>query len=314
MYPTLSHFIHDVTGWWVPLPIQTFGFFVAIAIIVAYKYLDKELKRKERSNMLIGSYNDKGTYRKPGEQASVIIILALVFGIIGARIFSILEYPGPFLEAPLYILFSPAGFTFYGGLIFGSVAVWVYARRIKLRITPLLDAAAPSLMIGYAIGRLGCHFSGDGDWGIDNLWGKPNVFNSFPDWLWSYRYPHNVIEEGIAIPGCTGPFCMQLPNPVFPTPLYESIFCFIAFLVLWKIRKTVLTPGVLFCIYLIVNGVERYLIEQIRVDAEYNLFGANVKQAEIIAIILILVGITGYYTSRKSQKYLDPNYINFKHD
>lgn len=302
MYPTISHLIKDLTGFWIPLPIHTFGFFVALSMIVSNYLLHKEVKRKANANLIIGSYNKDGIFIKPEERVGTIVILALIFGFIGARIFSILEYPQQFLEAPLYVLFSQAGFTFYGGLILGSLAVIIYAKRIGISLIHLCDAASPSLILGYAIGRLGCHFSGDGDWGIDNLAPKPDWLSFMPDWLWAYNYPHNVVREGVAIPGCYDKFCTVLANPVFPTPLYEAIFCSLAFLILWIIRKKIVIPGLMFSIYLIINGIERFLIEQIRVDAEYNIMNMNVKQSEIISVLIIITGTAMSYIFYKKAK------------
>ena len=96
----------------------------------------------------------------------------------------------------------------------------------------MCDVAAPGLMLSYGIGRIGCHLSGDGDWGIENVLSKPNWF-IFPDWMWAYTYPHNVIGEGVHIEGCVGKHCSELIPPVFPTPFYEAVACFILFFVLF---------------------------------------------------------------------------------
>lgn len=302
MYPTISHLIKDITGYWLPLPIQTFGFFVAISLIVSYFILYNEIKRKARFNLISGSYDKDGIFIKPEERVSTIVIIALLFGFIGARLFSILEYPQEFFEAPIHVLFSEAGFTFYGGLIFGVIAAIIYAKKAGISLVPLCDAASPPLILGYAIGRLGCHMSGDGDWGINNLLPKPDWLSFLPDWLWAYNYPHNVVREGIEIPGCYEKFCTVLESPVFPTSLYEMIFCSISFLILWIIRKKIVTSGIMFSIYLIINGIERFLIEQIRVDAEYNIRGMYVKQSEIISVLIIIIGIFIFYLSYKKRK------------
>ena len=181
--------------------------------------------------------------------------------------------------------------TFYGGLIFGAIAVLVYTRKNGIITIYLLDAASPALMIAYSVGRIGCQLAGDGDWGIDNLAIKPSWLNFIPDWAWSYTYPNNVINEGAPIKGCEGQYCHVLQNPVFPTPLYEIIVCAFLFLVLWSLRKRINTAGILFSIYLIFNGLERYFIEKIRIDSEYHIFNFSIKQAELIALVLIISGI-----------------------
>ncbi|MFM2223886.1 MAG: hypothetical protein RJA07_88 [Bacteroidota bacterium] len=112
-----------------------------------------------------------------------------------------------------------------------------------------------------------------------------------PNWLFAYNYPHNVGNEGIAIKDCTGKYCGVLPLPVFPTPLYELIACFFLFLVLWAVRNKLKYPGRLLALYMILNGVERFCVEQIRVNSTYHFLGINPTQAEIIAVALILGGI-----------------------
>jgi prolipoprotein diacylglyceryltransferase len=151
------------------------------------------------------------------------------------------------------------------------------------------DAIAPAMMLAYGVGRIGCQVAGDGDWGIANT--SPKPFSWLPDWAWSYTYPHNVLGEGVRIADCTGQYCAQLPFPVYPTPLYEVVAALLLFAFLWSIRKKIKTPGVLTAIYLIVNGVERFLIESIRVNTEYNFLGIHPTQAELIATFFVLSGI-----------------------
>jgi prolipoprotein diacylglyceryltransferase len=151
------------------------------------------------------------------------------------------------------------------------------------------DAFAPSMMLAYGLGRIGCQVAGDGDWGIVNTHPKP--FAWLPDWVWAYTYPHNVVGEGVPIPDCVGQYCAQLPNAVFPTPLYEIIASLLLFGFLWAIRRKIKTPGVLTAIYLIVNGIERFLVEQIRVNTKYHFLGIHPTQAELIATFLVISGI-----------------------
>ncbi|HEY4799132.1 MAG TPA: prolipoprotein diacylglyceryl transferase family protein, partial [Bacteroidia bacterium] len=165
----------------------------------------------------------------------------------------------------------------------------------------LIDACAPALMLAYGVGRLGCQMAGDGDWGIDNLSAKPSWF-ILPDWAWAYTYPHNVNNVGIAMPDCTGKFCSVLENPVFPTPLWEAVTCIILFFVLWSVRKRITAPGVLFSLYLILNGIERFFIEKIRINTTYHIFGHRITQAEIISTALFFLGIAGIFYFRNLQK------------
>jgi len=126
-----------------------------------------------------------------------------------------------------------------------------------------------------------------------------------PDWLFAYPYPHNVISEGVRIPGCDGQsYCSQLPIPVFPTPFYETIVCLILFFALWYFRKRLTIPGTLFALYLILNGVERFFVEKIRVNSKYDIFGFRPTQAELISAGLVLSGAAIWVSlsRRKGQK------------
>jgi phosphatidylglycerol:prolipoprotein diacylglycerol transferase len=82
----------------------------------------------------------------------------------------------------------------------------------------------------------------------------------------AYRFPQNVNNDGIPIPGFTDEHYSVLPQPVFPTSLYETVLCTFLFLLLWAVRRKITTPLVMFGIYLIINGLERFLIELVRVN------------------------------------------------
>ena len=309
LYPTISHIIKDLFGLDIPLPFATFGVFMVLAFIAASPVLKSELKRKEQLRLIKPALNKKGRRIIPHMQVGNILLITAVSGILGARVFSILENPKELIADPMETLFSSSGLTFYGGLIFAIIAIWVYAKKIKLSITHLADAAAPALLLAYGVGRLGCHLSGDGDWGIDNLSPKPSWMNFLPDWMWAYNYPNNVIGAGVSYSGTDGEYCTVLVNPVFPTPFYEFLFGILFFTIFWLIRKRITIPGLMFFIYLTVSGLERYLIEQIRIDSEYNIGRYYIKQAEIIAFISIFVGAfaVSYILVRKNDFYKNIN-------
>lgn len=125
-------------------------------------------------------------------------------------------------------------------------------------------------------------------------------FLGLPDWLFAYTYPHNVNNEGIPIFGCTWDnYCNHLPMPVFPTSIYEIIACLLIFAFLWAIRKRIKIPGRMFAIYLILNGIERFLVEHIRVNTQYHFLGINPTQAEIISLGLVIGGIVLYAVAPK---------------
>lgn len=224
----------------------------------------------------------------PHELMGNMIVWAAVWGFLGAKIFDNLEHWETFIQDPINGLLSFSGLTFYGGLICGGAAVLYIANKHGIKPLHMLDVGGPGMMLAYSVGRIGCHFSGDGDWGIVNMQAKP--FSWLPDWLWAYTYPNNVAMEGQPIPGCTGRFCAELPLPVYPTPIYEVIICFILFLILWKIRKRIKLPGMLFGVYLMMNGAERFFIELIRVNTKYHVAGIAFTQAELISSLLFISG------------------------
>jgi len=267
----------------------------------------------------------------PQDRVGELTVLALVLGLFGAKLFDIFENWDLFLKDPAGTVFSGGGLTFYGGLICATIAIIIYARKHRIGIRFLADAIAPSLMIAYAIGRIGCQVAGDGDWGIYNsaykldaaneivvaqkddfaktILAQPDFFRQntniehsyapkpaalgfLPNWMFAFQYPHNVNSVGVPIPGCTEPrFCSQLPVPVFPTPFYETVFCTLLFLILWALRDKLRPHGSLFCLYLFLNGLERFLIEKIRVNNKMNFLGFHPTQAEVISAGLMLAGI-----------------------
>lgn len=111
-----------------------------------------------------------------------------------------------------------------------------------------------------------------------------------PDWMVAYTYPNNVLSEGIPLPDCEGQWCNRLPLPVYPTPFYETLMGLVIFGILWFFRKKWTKPGLLFGTYLIFNGLERFLIEKIRVNTTYDLMGLHPSQAELISLALIMLG------------------------
>jgi len=248
----------------------------------------------------------KGTelYEHPHEKAGTILIIAAVAGILGSRLLSILENLDSFFEDPLGQLFSGSGLTIYGGLILAGICIAWYTRRLGYSVAHMADATAPALLVGYGVGRLGCHFSGDGDWGIANTSPKPDWF-IFPDWAWAYDYPHNVADfyqRGEKIADCVGNFCTRLNPPVFPTPIYEALISLILFAFIWSMRKKIATPGRLFFLYLLVSGISRYFVEIIRVNPRYELFGLNWSMSQAISAAVVLAGLIGMLAVGKKEK------------
>jgi phosphatidylglycerol---prolipoprotein diacylglyceryl transferase len=180
------------------------------------------------------------------------------------------------------------------------LAVFLFVRTKGIRFIHVADSVAPGLLLAYGIGRMGCQVSGDGDWGIVNLADKPSWI---PQWLWAQTYPHNIINEGIKIPGCIEKHCYVLEQPVFPTPLYETTMAVILCGILWSVRKKITWPGFMFSAYLLLNGIERLFIEQYRVNTKLEwLSGINATQAEVIAVLFMLAGAAGMFTAYRIAK------------
>jgi prolipoprotein diacylglyceryl transferase len=227
----------------------------------------------------------------PHHRIGDITVIAAISGVVGAKIFAVIEDIPALLADPMGTLLSGGGLAIYGGLIGGFIGVSIYLKRHDIPFVPVLDAVAPALIIAYGVGRLGCHFSGDGDWGIIAS-AQPSWW-FLPDWLWSYDYPHNVLREGTPIEGCDYRYCTRLESPVYPTSIYETLMAFTIGGILFALRKPLQSfPGMLFFIYLIFNGVERFFIERVRVNQVYDTMG-GFTQAQMIAMALLLIGLIG---------------------
>ncbi len=252
----------------------------AIMVYLKWKEKDKDkLAKPETRKLLLW----------PHDRVGDIVLQAALWGFLGAKIFHNLENLEELMLDPWGSLISFSGLTFYGGLILATIAIIIFIRKYNMRVIHFADAMAPTMLFAYAAGRIGCHISGDGDWGIVNS--APNPFAWLPDWMWSYQYPHNVVNAGVSIPGCVGNYCNQLPEGVYPTTFYEVIIMFLLFLIVWMIRKKITQPGIITGIYFIFAGGERFFIEKIRVNNKYTFLPFQPTQAELISVILIILGI-----------------------
>jgi len=295
-YPFLSDLLRDLTGLDIPLPMPMFGLFVALAVVVAAYCMKRELQRMYELGLVgparVREKNDQGVVVDkavpPQDVVSDFAMVVLFAGIVGARIFHILEHSDQFILDPASLIFTRSGLSIFGGLIFGTLAgIWC-VRRWQLPVRPLLDATAPAMMIGYAVGRIGCQVAGDGDWGIAaNMALKPDWL---PTWLWAQTYQNNIFGEVIALPG------------VYPTPMYETMMALFCFAILWGLRRHRFNMGWLFSVYLILAGVERLLIEQIRVNPVLDVMGIMATQAQMIAVTLIVLGMIGAAVLRRPRQ------------
>jgi phosphatidylglycerol---prolipoprotein diacylglyceryl transferase len=290
-YPSLGDLLRDLTGLDLPLPIPTFGLLVALALLATVHLAESELRRKHVAGEMPlakrrGKSNDGAESLVPAYELLTGLTLVMVFaGLIGARVFHLLEYWDDFTRDPMGMIFTRTGFTIFGGLVFGLLAGAAYARRHRMPLPQLGDAIAPAMMMGYAIGRIGCQLSGDGDWGIAaDVALKPSWV---PLWLWAQTYEGNVAGVLIDPPG------------VYPTPIYETVMALAAFAILWALRKHPWRAGWLFSWFLLLTGMERLLVEQIRVNASFELLGLQLTQAELIAAAMLVVGLFGAVVLRK---------------
>ena len=317
MYPRISDVFQDLFGISLSFAIYSFGAMVAVAILTAAWLSRKELDRMYRQGRIGGvsmpaedAGKGKGKARRKGSTVIVspsalmgpVVVLVVVLGIAGSKLFHILENLDDFAADPLGMIFSTGGLTFYGGLIFAGAAIAWYVRKKGVAIGAFADAVAPGLMLAYGIGRIGCYLAGDGDWGVcSSLADKPGWI---PARLWSETFPHSILDARNAMLDDALQFenCPPGADGVYPTMLYEFGMAVVLFAVLWGLRKHPFRNWWLFSLYLVFNGAERFLIEQIRVNNVFELFGMDVTQAEIIAALTFLAGVAGLVaTSRRRE-------------
>ncbi|MBP9191199.1 MAG: prolipoprotein diacylglyceryl transferase [Ignavibacteria bacterium] len=253
-----------------PVPVYSYGLMLGITFLVASSLFNRELKRNGMD-----------------ENISVTItFLCLIGGIVGSKLFYVIEEWnfGGGLPLSSYltkdVLLSPSGLTFYGGLIFAIVLVLIYCRSKKLSVLKIFDLMAPGAAIGYGFARIGCHLSGDGDYGIP-------VNGTMWEFL-GYSYLNGTVPTK---PGVL----------VHPTSIYEFIAAIFIFLFLWKSRDKYKTSGIIFAYYLILSGIERLIIEVIRLNPRIVM---GLSQAQIISLVMILIGVFLLYIKLSDEKKL----------
>lgn len=240
-----------------PIPINSFGLMVALSLLAGVYQLSKSF---ERAGL-------------PVDLAERYVFTSVIVGLIGARLFYLIEYYDDIQHDLVGAIFSSAGFTFYGGFILSAVVIYIMARKDKLPLVKFVDSVGPTLALGYAIGRLGCQLSGDGDYGIATT-----------SWL-GMSYETGVIPTP---PGIL----------VFPTPFYESAISLMILYFLLKVemKASWSKPFAKFGLYLALMGVERFLVEFLRVNPRYT-FGFS--EAQYIALGLILLGLTMLFNLKR---------------
>ena len=239
-----------------PFTIHSLGLFWALGALCAGWMVQLELKR----------------YRFNPDLASSMVAAAAIGGLIGARLLLILEEWSSFIRSPWYFIFSGAGFSWYGGLIGGALAVTWVVQRHRIPWLKAADISAPAAALGYGIGRIGCFLAGDATWGkvTDVPWGVAftSAIFGWVDPLTGVPYPPGV--------------------KVHPTQIYELIQSLVVFGILWPLRKNGYPDGKIFWFYLTLAGSMRFLVEFWRANP---VVGFGMTEYQWISIGLVALGL-----------------------
>ena len=240
-------------------------------------------------SFLTGGYVTRAGLRRIGEdpeKAWDLVFLAVVGGIVGARLYYVLLNFPRFMQDPFGMIFARGGLVWYGGFLLATALVVWEVRRQKLPLHETADAVAPALALAYAVGRLGCFFVGDD-------WGRPTA-----SWV-GIRFPMgtppssvDVIERDFGI--TVDPALVEQYGqivPVHPTQLYEVGLSTLIFFLLWSLRGRGRPAGWLFMLWLALAGTERFLVEFLR--AKDDRFLAGLTVAQLISTAIVAVGIAG---------------------
>ena len=242
---------------WLSLP--TFGLMVATALLCAAYILQKDFDRRGWST---DGYS--------------MITYAGLAGMLGAKLYHLLETPAEFFADPWPLLFSRTGFAWFGGFLGGFGVMLYLGRRAKLPMLEFLDACSPAATIGYGIGRIGCLLSGDGDYGIPT---------SLP---WGMSFPNGIVPT---------------MERVHPTPIYEFIVWLAIGAWLWRMGTKRAgqhkASGEIFCFYLILTGVARFLVEIIRINPRTFLGMSN---AQTVSVLSVIAGMALWSWVKKAEK------------
>lgn len=260
-----------------PLRLGTYGLMVWLAFFCAYFVLSADLHRR----------------KLPGDALNIILLL-VVAGLAGSKLYHLLERPAEFFANPIGLFFSSYGFAWFGGFLGGlAVLLWL-AHHYRMPILAFLDACSPAAALGYAIGRIGCLLSGDGDYGIATHlpWGM-----AFPPLEAGCRVQHFIcLIHGSLEPSygaIVGGFPPNAIVPVHPTPIYEFIVGALIAWFLWRRggeRLRIEAPaGEILAEYLVLTGLARFLVEFIRINPR-SAFGV-LTNAQVVSLLSILAGV-----------------------
>ena len=264
MYPVIYDFGNiNIFGFEFNPVINSYGFMLMMAFYTCYYFLNKDLKRLGYDSNLSGD----------------IVFAAAVGGILGSKIYYLIENFDRVIADPTGMIFSGAGLVFLGGLMGGTLGVTFVINKNNLSWITFADIVAPLLILGYAIGRIGCLLVGDDyglpthlPWGIEFPNGLPpstySIFQTYYPWVNLDNFEPGVLS-------------------VHPTPIYETIIGGLIFYYLYQKRTSVTIVGSLFFTYLILAGTERFIVEFLRLNEKYFI---GLSGAQMISILMISIG------------------------
>ncbi|KAA0231429.1 prolipoprotein diacylglyceryl transferase [candidate division KSB1 bacterium] len=261
-----------------PLTIHSFGVMAALGFLIGGRLLEKEFERT----------------RLPKDDASLLVVAAFIGGMVGAKLYFLLEHPYLLKDNFWGNIFSGAGLVWYGGFIGGFLAVVAMTVKRKLPVLNVADLFAPVLALGQAFGRMGCFLAGDGDFGppSDLPWAMrftkgvvPTLNNPDLQKLYAEMHPGQAIPNDIA---------------VHPTMLYDLGLLLMSFALLWSLRRRAWPAGAKFSLYLILIGAARFITEFWRMTPKHHFGGLS--DAQLISVLLVLGGLAAlaYLQRRKS--------------
>ena len=239
----------DILG----LSLKTFGLCFGLAFVVSGAIVARRLKELGR----------------PPDWAYEMVFAALVGGLVGARLYWLAGNTDALSEDPIGSTFGGSGLVWFGGALGGAAGVLLWAWRKGMFNLVLLDICSPALAMGYAVGRVGCQVSGDGDYG------EPT------DLPWGMAYPEGVVAT---------------TDVVHPTPIYETVTMGLAAWALWRARNA-FRPGVLFAFYLVFAGTERLLVEFVRRNEPVL---AGLTEAQLLSIVMLAAGLVWIWRAAKT--------------
>ena len=228
-----------------PILLWTYGLTLGFAFVCAWRALEVNLRR----------------HNLPDRLAQRIILLLVISGIVGAKLYAVLEAPAQLLAHPFSSIFSSNGYTWFGGFLAGVTTLWFLAKHFNIPSLVLLDLASPCAALGYGVARLGCLLAGDGDYGIAT---------SLP---WGMSFPNGLVPT---------------TEHVHPTPIYECLAGLMIFYYLWRLGKRDLPHGNILARYLVLTGITRFLVEYLRINPPTML---NLSNAQIMSLLCVAVAL-----------------------